>query len=97
MDAAIAVPAILIITQILKLSFRIAGRFLSSIAGVLGKGISIFISHPNYLASGIFMGFFYCTAQNFDNGLQRPIELSFHIKKTAKEAANVFKKQYLLF
>ena len=61
-DAIAAVPAVLILTQILKLYFHIGGRYVPSLAGLLGMGISIFISHPHHLSSGIFMGFFYGSA-----------------------------------
>lgn len=82
-DAIAAVPAVLILTQILKLSFHIPGKYVPALAGFLGMGISIFISHPHHLSSGIFMGFFLrqCSswslffAQDFDFGIPRAFKV----------------------
>jgi NhaP-type Na+/H+ or K+/H+ antiporter len=62
-DVIAAVPAVLILTQILKRYFHIPGRCVPSLAGLLGMGISIFISHPHHLSSGIFMVFFTAVQQ----------------------------------
>ncbi|MCA0984434.1 hypothetical protein LCL89_10285 [Halobacillus yeomjeoni] len=61
-DALIAVPVILIVTQIIKYMLPVAKASVPSIASGLGFIISIFIAHPNNLASGIFMGAFYGNA-----------------------------------
>ncbi|SDM72108.1 hypothetical protein SAMN05518871_10284 [Psychrobacillus sp. OK028] len=58
-DALIAVPAIMILTQLLKVYFKIPSTFTPYIALLIGLLISIFISHPNNLFAGIFMGWFY--------------------------------------
>ncbi|WP_431026902.1 hypothetical protein [Lysinibacillus sp. LZ02] len=58
-DAVIAVPVIMIITQILKKFFHIKPVWVPTIALVVGLIISIFISHRHHLLAGIFMGWFY--------------------------------------
>ncbi|AXN40767.1 hypothetical protein [Peribacillus butanolivorans] len=58
-DAVIAIPTIIILTQILKIMFHIPPKFIPTIAIVLGLIISIFISHRHHLVAGIFMGWFY--------------------------------------
>ena len=58
-DAVIAVPVVMILTQILKKSFHIKPFSVPTIALVIGLIISIFISHRHHLLAGIFMGWFY--------------------------------------
>ena len=58
-DAVIAVPSVMILTQIIKLVFPIKRVYVPTVALVLGLLISIFISHPHHLVAGIFMGWFY--------------------------------------
>jgi hypothetical protein len=58
-DAIIAVPAVLILTQILKILFKIKKKYVPVIALLIGLCFSIFISHPKHLFAGIFMGWFY--------------------------------------
>jgi hypothetical protein len=58
-DAVIAVPTVMIITQILKIFLKIPKKFVPSLALILGFLISIFISHKGNLLVGIFMGYFY--------------------------------------
>lgn len=60
-DGVIAVPFIVIITQIFKL-FPIPKQYFPTIASILGFLISIFISHRDNLSAGIFMGAFYGAA-----------------------------------
>lgn len=57
-DGVIAVPAIIIMTQCLKV-FPIPRQYFPTIASILGFLISIFISHRENLWTGIFMGAFY--------------------------------------
>ena len=57
-----AVPSIIIITELIKWFTPIPNKFLPTIATVLGLFISIFISHPNDLPAGFFMGYFYGNA-----------------------------------
>jgi len=58
-DAVIAVPIVMIITQLLKKFFRIKPAWVPTIALIVGLLISIFISHRHNLLAGIFMGWFY--------------------------------------
>jgi hypothetical protein len=58
-DAVIAVPLIMIFTEILKVLLKIPKKFVPTIALIFGLVISIFISHKHHLVAGIFMGWFY--------------------------------------
>jgi hypothetical protein len=58
-DAVIAVPLVVIITQILKWIFPIRKSFIAGIANLIGLIISVFFAHRHNLWSGLFMGFFY--------------------------------------
>ncbi|MCM3789018.1 hypothetical protein M3221_11435 [Domibacillus indicus] len=58
-DAVIAVPLVMILTQIIKLKFKPSKAIVPTIALVIGLLISVFISHPHHLSSGLFMGWFY--------------------------------------
>lgn len=58
-DAVIAVPVVMIITQIIKKDFKIQKKFVPLVATILGYAISIFISHRGDLIAGIIMGYFY--------------------------------------
>lgn len=58
-DAVIAVPIVMIFTQILKIIFKIPKKYVPSSALITGLFISIFISHKGNIYTGIFMGFFY--------------------------------------
>ena len=58
-DALIAVPVVMIITQIMKKAFHIQKKFVPLVATILGYAISIFISHRGDLIAGILMGYFY--------------------------------------
>ena len=57
-DGVLAVPSIVLLTQCLTL-FPLPQQYFPPIASILGFIISISISHPGNLASGIFMGAFY--------------------------------------
>lgn len=61
-DAVIAVPTIMVITEIIKWFTKIPHSLIPTVASILGYIISIFISHSGDLAAGIFMGFFYGNA-----------------------------------
>ncbi|WP_066288055.1 hypothetical protein [Bacillus sp. FJAT-29937] len=58
-DAVVAIPIIIIITQLIKIFFKTPKKFVPLIAILLGLGISIFISHRHNLIAGLFMGYFY--------------------------------------
>ncbi|AGK54233.1 hypothetical protein [Bacillus sp. 1NLA3E] len=58
-DAVIAVPVIIIVTQIIKILAKVPKIYVPTISVVIGLIISIFISHRGHFTTGIFMGFFY--------------------------------------
>ncbi len=58
-DAFWAIPVIIFIIILLKISFKMPETYFSTAATVIGLLLSIFISHPGNLAAGVFMGFFY--------------------------------------
>src|SRR3982750_3775202 len=58
-DAVIAVPLVMILTQLIKIFLHVPKKFIPSVALVLGLIISIFFSHRHSLIAGIFMGWFY--------------------------------------
>lgn len=61
-DAIWAVPVVLLIVLAAKWLFGVHSSWLSTIATVSALILSIFISHRDNLAAGIFMGFFYAGA-----------------------------------
>ena len=61
-DAVLAIPVIIIVIILIKAFFKLASSWLSTVAVMIGLVISIFISHPENLSAGIFMGFFYGAA-----------------------------------
>ena len=58
-DALIAIPVIMILTQLIKMYFKTPAKFVPLVALIIGLLISIFISHRHNLIAGIFMGWFY--------------------------------------
>ena len=58
-DAVVAVPVVMIITQLIKKMCHIKPFWVPSIALIIGLLISIFISHRHNLLAGLFMGWFY--------------------------------------
>ncbi len=60
-DGLIAVPLIVLLTQLTKF-FPIPNQYFPTIASFFGFAISIFYSHPHNLWAGIFMGGFYSSA-----------------------------------
>ncbi|MBK3494988.1 hypothetical protein JFL43_08960 [Viridibacillus sp. YIM B01967] len=58
-DAVIAIPIIMIITQLTKLIYHTPSKFVPTIALFFGLFISIFISHRHDLLAGVLMGWFY--------------------------------------
>ena len=58
-DAVIAVPIVLILTQLLKVFFKIKKVYVPSLALGIGLIISVFISHRHDWVAGLFMGWFY--------------------------------------
>lgn len=58
-DAVIAVPSVLVLTQLIKIFLKLPKQFVPSIALIIGLAISIFISHRHNIVAGLFMGWFY--------------------------------------
>ncbi len=58
-DAIFAIPIILLLTQFIKVYFKVPKWFVPTIALLFGLGISLFISHKHSVIGGIFMGWFY--------------------------------------
>ncbi|WP_423798508.1 hypothetical protein [Neobacillus sp. SAB-20_R2A] len=58
-DAVIAVPVVMIITQLIKVFFKVSKKYVPLVALALGLIFAIFISHHHSLKAGIFMGWFY--------------------------------------
>lgn len=58
-DAVIAVPVVMILTQLIKMFFHTPKSLVPFIALFNGLLISIFISHNGHLTAGLFMGWFY--------------------------------------
>ncbi|HHW38967.1 MAG TPA: hypothetical protein GXX18_17320 [Bacillales bacterium] len=58
-DAVIAVPIVMIVTQLIKTFVNVPKKYVPTVALVLGLIFSIFISHRHHLFAGIFMGWFY--------------------------------------
>ncbi|MGG3562130.1 hypothetical protein ABES03_11060 [Neobacillus rhizosphaerae] len=61
-DAVIAVPLVMLLTQLIKIFLKLPRKFIPTVAQLLGLGISIFISHRHHLFAGVFMGWFYGSA-----------------------------------
>jgi len=61
-DAVVAVPVIILATQLLKTLMHIRKSFVPGVANLIGLVISIFIAHPHNFWAGIFMVFFYGSA-----------------------------------
>jgi hypothetical protein len=61
-DAIIAVPLVVIITQLIKWILPIRNYFVPTVANAIGLIIAIFFAHRHNHWAGIFMGFFYGNA-----------------------------------
>ncbi|MBS4198493.1 hypothetical protein KHA93_02380 [Bacillus sp. FJAT-49732] len=61
-DAVIAVPLVVIVTQIIKIFLRVPRFLVPTIATILGLIFSIFIAHKYNFWGAVFMGFFYGNA-----------------------------------
>ncbi|OKL36640.1 hypothetical protein [Domibacillus mangrovi] len=58
-DAVIAIPVIMILTQLIKVLFKIPKPYVPTIALAIGIVLSVFVSHRGHLFAGLFMGWFY--------------------------------------
>lgn len=61
-DTIIAVPLVVILTQIIKKFSAIPKSYIPGIANLIGLVISIFFAHRKNFWVGVFMGFFYGNA-----------------------------------
>ncbi|MEI3605636.1 hypothetical protein SPD48_08020 [Pseudogracilibacillus sp. SE30717A] len=88
-DGLIAVPLIVILTQLFKF-FPIPRQYFPTIASIFGFSISIFYGHPHNLWAGIFMGGFYSAAAV---GLYSSLKTSWiafkNRRKSKKKALNI--------
>ncbi|PFG14683.1 hypothetical protein [Bacillus sp. es.036] len=58
-DAVLAVPLVMILTQLIKIFTPIPRTFVPTLAIILGLLISVFYSHRHHFVAGLFMGYFY--------------------------------------
>ena len=61
-DATIAVPIVVILTQIIKIFTPLPSVYVPSLANAIGLIISVFFAHRGDINAGIFMGLFYGNA-----------------------------------
>lgn len=61
-DSVIAVPLVLILTQIIKVFLPIPRVFIPTIANIIGLAFSLFVAHRYNFWGAVFMGFFYGNA-----------------------------------
>ncbi|WP_462410840.1 hypothetical protein [Neobacillus sp. Marseille-QA0830] len=61
-DSIIAVPLVVILTEIIKMILSISKPYVPGLANALGLIIAVFFAHPKSIWAGIFMGFFYGNA-----------------------------------
>ena len=58
-DGVIAVPIVMVLTQVCKMVWKVPKYFIPFFALVIGLAISLFFSHPNHFWGALFMGYFY--------------------------------------
>ncbi|WP_174734253.1 hypothetical protein [Mesobacillus harenae] len=58
-DVVLAIPLIMILTQVIKVYFNVPKRIVPGIALSIGLLISVLISHEESILAGVFMGWFY--------------------------------------
>lgn len=61
-DAVIAVPVVLIITELIKVILPVPRPLIPTVATIVGLMVSIFFAHRGNLGAGVFMGYFYGNA-----------------------------------
>ncbi|MFB1051889.1 hypothetical protein [Paraliobacillus sp. JSM ZJ581] len=61
-DAILAVPTVVILTQIIKIWIHIKPVLVPTVANIIGLLIAIFFAHKHNIWAGVFMGFFYGNA-----------------------------------
>ncbi|TKC17094.1 hypothetical protein [Robertmurraya kyonggiensis] len=58
-DAVIAIPIVMVLTQVLKLFLKVPKKYVPLMALIIGLCISIFFAHRGDFVAGVFMGYFY--------------------------------------
>ncbi|WP_409298436.1 hypothetical protein V1498_09160 [Peribacillus sp. SCS-26] len=58
-DGVIAVPAVMLLTEAVKLFLMVPKHFIPYFALAAGLLVSLFLSHPNNFWGAVFMGYFY--------------------------------------
>lgn len=81
-DAVIAVPIVMIMTQLIKIFINLPKKYVPTVALVIGLIISIFISHRHHLFTGIFMGWFYGYAAIGSYASLKTLFISYRTKKS---------------
>ncbi|MBP1755399.1 MAG: hypothetical protein H6Q59_1797 [Firmicutes bacterium] len=88
-DATIAVPVVLIVTEIIKLILPIPRTMIPTVATLIGLIISIFFAHRGDLGAGIFMGFFYGNAAVGAFSSLKISLIAFKKRKNKKSSSNI--------
>jgi hypothetical protein len=84
-DAVVAVPVVLIITQLIKVVLPVPKYLIPTVATIVGLIISIFFAHRGNISAGIFMGFFYGNAAV---GAFSSLKISYIAYKNRKNSKN---------
>ncbi|MGG1574246.1 hypothetical protein [Fictibacillus sp. NRS-1165] len=84
-DGVLAVPIVLILTQLVKLFTPLPRALIPTAALVIGLVLSIFYSHRQDLIAGIVMGFFYGYAAIGSYAASRNSWCAFKAKQRKKE------------
>lgn len=83
-DGVIAVPLVVMITQILKV-FPIKSQYIPTVAWIVGLTISVFFSHRHDFPAALFMGGFYGAAAVGTYSSVKTSFLAFRRKDEKKE------------
>ena len=88
-DAVIAVPSVMILTQIFKVFLKVEKKYVPTIALIIGLIISIFISHRESFVAGVFMGWFYGSAAVGSYASLKTTRIAFRNSKRRKYAGGM--------
>ncbi|OAH52865.1 MULTISPECIES: hypothetical protein [Bacillaceae] len=83
-DAFIAVPVIMVLTQLIKIFFKVPKSYVPTVALAIGLLLSVFVSHRGHLVAGLFMGWFYGYAAVGSYASLKTVILSY-LKKVRRE------------
>ncbi|MBD8007122.1 hypothetical protein [Bacillus norwichensis] len=81
-DSVIAVPVVLIVTQIIKVLFPIPRVLIPTVANILGLAFALFIAHRFNFWGAIFMGLFYGNAAV---GVYASLKTSWHAYRNSDQ------------